>query len=609
MIRSLSVLVAISLILIVASSSIVAADTSKMDAVLREVVGRDDGPATEVAVIVQGPQADTDGFVALGGSVRCSFTSIDGFAGTIPSDRLEQLASLPGVERLSADAGVRKMLDTVAPAVGAPFAWRNLGLTGRGVAVAVIDSGVTDHPDYAALHLVGPDGTCPSRIIGGYDFITDNPDFLDNDHCGHGSSIVGIMAGNGGSSTNTDPDHPLYFRTFTGIAPEVSVVNCRVLDNQGVGLVSSVIEAIDWCIAHAAEYNIRVINLSLGHPVTESWRTDPLSQACEQAWLSGLFVVVSAGNLGEYGYSTVFSPGNHPLVLTVGAATTNGTPGRDDDDLCYYSSRGPSAIDHVVKPDIVAPGNQVIATRHPNSLLERYWSWSNLLPPDEYKLDPETNIKKTGYFVLSGTSMAAGVVSGAAALMIQHDLSLSPDTIKSRLMLTAQRSLAYDPVEEGSGYIDLVSALECIVTSATLAVSPTVLIDDAGQPTINGPILDVEGENLVWEPAPPPPSSATDDGGAGYPGVGGGNLVWEPTPMPPADAYVGEPQLFEEVIYDDGPGDWNYDPALDSMWDGGEGTEIQTLVYASMAGVAIHGDAKRPGTSSIKVRPWARHAR
>src|SRR5205823_1785294 len=160
-----------------------------------------------------------------------------------------------------------------------------------------------------------------------------------------------------------------------GVAPNANIINLRVLDANGSGTDSQVIAAIQRAIQLKSTYNIRVINLSLGRSVYESYTLDPVCQAVEAAWKSGIVVVVAAGNAGRnndygtQGYATIQAPGNDPNVITVGATKTNGTPQRLDDTVASFSSKGPTLLDHVVKPDLVAPGNRVVSLASPGSTL------------------------------------------------------------------------------------------------------------------------------------------------------------------------------------------------------------------------------------------------
>src|SRR5205085_1377199 len=180
-----------------------------------------------------------------------------------------------------------------------------------------------------------------------------------------------IIAGNGSDSQNG------YSEQYAGIAPASSIINLRVLDGQGGGSDSQVIAAIQRAIQLKDAYNIRIINLSLGRPVFESYTLDPLCQAVEAAWQAGIVVVVAAGNSGRdnssgtQGYGTISSPGNDPYVITVGAMNANGTNWTSDDTIASYSSKGPTLADHIVKPDLVAPGNNVISLLVPGSTLAR----------------------------------------------------------------------------------------------------------------------------------------------------------------------------------------------------------------------------------------------
>ena len=203
------------------------------------------------------------------------------------------------------------------------------------------------------------------------------------------------------------------------------------------------IAAILRAIQLKATYNIRVINLSLGRAVVESYTLDPLCQAVEAAWKAGIVVVVAGGNEGRndtahtHGYGTIAAPGNDPYVITVGAMKGMGTSVRTDDFVASYSGKGPTAVDHIVKPDLVAPGNRVVSILAPNSTLDL------MFPADE--------VFNRAYFTLSGNSMAAPMVSGAAALMLEKQPGLTPDQVKARLMKTASKqfpvsSVAMDPV-------------------------------------------------------------------------------------------------------------------------------------------------------------------
>ena len=201
----------------------------------------------------------------------------------------------------------------------------------------------------------------------------------------------------------------------------------RVLGENGTGWTSDVIAGIEWVIENRARYNIRAINLSLGHPVTEPSTTDPLCQAVMKATAAGIVVIVSAGNAGKAEDGTpilggITSPGNSPYAITVGAMNTKGTVSRSDDIMTTYSSRGPTKFEHAVKPDVVAPGNKIVSLETSGSYLQRNY-------PQFHMAGSQTN----AYMHLSGTSMSAAVVTGGVALLMQANPNMSPAQLKIAL--------------------------------------------------------------------------------------------------------------------------------------------------------------------------------
>src|SRR5205823_13171395 len=211
---------------------------------------------------------------------------------------------------------------------------------------------------------------------------------------GHGTHVAAIIAGEGSIDSG-----------YGGIAPGASLLNLRVLGDDGSGDASDVIEAIDWTVEHRREYDVRVINLSLGAPVLQPYRDDPLCEAVERAVRKGLVVVAAAGNYGQTadgrsinGFIT--SPGNSPYALTVGALDAHGTPQRSDDTLAAYSSKGPTRYDLVIKPDLAAPGSHIVSAEAADSYLAKTYASRHV-----------TGSGPNAYLQLSGTSMAAGVVS------------------------------------------------------------------------------------------------------------------------------------------------------------------------------------------------------
>src|SRR5256886_437031 len=218
------------------------------------------------------------------------------------------------------------------------------------------------------MFVLGANQTYGSRVVYSQNFVPATTDT--SDLYGHGTHVAGIIASEGWFSTGFNFTH-----TFKGIAPNTNIINLRVLDQNGAGTDSSVIAAIQTAISVKSTYNIRVINLSFGRQVYESYTLDPLCQAVEAAWNAGIVVVAAAGNQGRNasasteGYGTIAAPGNDPSAITEGVMKTANTPTRIDDTIASYSSQGPTAYDFVVKPDIVAPGNQVVSTLAPNAPL------------------------------------------------------------------------------------------------------------------------------------------------------------------------------------------------------------------------------------------------
>ena len=485
-----------------------------------------------VDVIIQFNQTPTDvqhqKVRNKGGVLKTKLNVIKGARYSVPSGSLQDLADDPDVAYISPDRplhGTTSTLDYAPEAVNAPTVWKQWGLDGTGVGVAVIDSGVTAVGD---LYWWNPaNQTYGSRVVYSQNFVPGTSQT--SDQYGHGTHVAGIIAGAGWFSTGFNFTH-----TFKGIASNANIINLRVLDQNGVGTDSSVIAAIQTAINLKSTYNIRVINLSLGRQVYESYTLDPLCQAVEAAWNSGIVVMAAAGNQGRNnnagteGYGTIAAPGNDPFVITVGAMKTANTPTRYDDTIASYSSKGPTGFDYVVKPDIVAPGNQVVSTLAPNASLLGS-------PTDVYLSEYTTptttssssggntkNNKKTSlstvatnaispaYMRLSGTSMATPVVSGAAVLLLQQNPNLTPDQVKARLMKTASKNFPasssvtdptsgltytdyYDIFTIGAGYLDINAALSSTDLADASAASPTVVFD----PTTQTVYL-VTGTSVVW---------------------------------------------------------------------------------------------------------------
>jgi len=442
--------------------------------------------------------------VAKGGTLQQNLPVINGAVLTVTGRSLKALAKDPDVAYISPDRTVRAtatVTDFYDQAVLAPYAWSKK-LSGIGIGVAVIDSGINSGGDFTLSRGAG------SRIVYNQNFADGQSTVADL--YGHGTHVAGIVAGNGTNS------HGRAFRkTFMGVAGNANLINLRVLDQNGAGRDSAVIAAIQEAISLKGKYNIRVINLSLGRPVYESYRLDPLCQAVEAAWKAGIVVVVAAGNEGRNdsadtaGYGTIAAPGNDPYVITVGAMKPMGTSTRADDLIASYSSKGPTLYDHIVKPDVVAPGNMMVSVLAGSSATLVKASPKNIVALSSYSTSTRG---ASSYFTLSGTSMATPVVSGAVALLLQKNARLTPDQVKARLMKSAYKtfprySTATDPITGksytsqydiftvGAGYLDIQAALSSLdLAPATFgrAESPAVARDKSGN------VYLVTGSSVLW---------------------------------------------------------------------------------------------------------------
>jgi len=484
--------------------------SAKADAFLAHVLAATPAPGRSAVILKLTAgglsPARSAALARLGVDVTRRLPLIGSVSATVPTRALGRVAALPFVARLSADGAVQKCDEFTEASSGADTAFQQYGLTGKGVTVAVVDSGVLS---YADLGTGVGDG---SRVLPGVSFVPNDPGTADT--CGHGTHVAGIIAGNGAYSSGRS----IYTHSYYGVARQAGLVGVRVLDKTGQGSVTTVISGIQWAVTNKAKYNIGVINLSLGHPVWESYKTDPLCAAVEAAWKAGIVVVCAAGNSGRASsyngryasnegwgtnYGSINSPGNDPSVITVGAMkSADGL--RAHDKVASYSGRGPSRLDLVLKPDIMAPGNQVISLGTQYSYLYSNFP-ANQVPMSSYC--PHASSTSATYFKLSGTSMAAPVVAGAAALMLQANPKLSPDTVKARLMVSADKWAApdangnptglADPCTYGAGYLNIPAALASSVSANSPALSPTLVADAQGNLSIAASGL-VSASHLIW---------------------------------------------------------------------------------------------------------------
>jgi serine protease AprX len=305
----------------------------------------------------------------------------------------------------------------------------NLGYTGKGVGVALLDTGV-----------VPVQGLTSGNVVNGPDLSLDNPSsqLANVDGFGHGTHMAGIIAGNDGTAGG-----------YKGVAPGATLLNVKVGSADGAVDVSQVIAGIDWVVQHRHDngMNIRVINLSYGTDGAQSYRLDPLAAAVEHAWRAGIVVVVAGGNSGT-NIPSLDNPATDPYVVSVGADDPNGTASSSDDSIPQFSSRGSSSR-HV---DLVAPGQSIVSLRDPGSYIDT-----------EYP----AAVVNTRFFKGSGTSQATAVVSGAVALLLQERPNLTPDQVKAALMSTATALPQASTQARGAGLLNVFGASLALVGAST----------------------------------------------------------------------------------------------------------------------------------------------
>jgi serine protease AprX len=309
--------------------------------------------------------------------------------------------------------------DTIRQTVGVPA-----GVDGRGVTVALLDTGVYDGTDLSGR----VDHVNVSGATAG-------------DGYGHGTFMAGLIAGSGAASDGA----------YTGLAPAAKILDVKVATADGSTSLSRVLAGLQAVQDHhATDRSVRVLNLSLSSGSSLPPQFDPLARALDTLWRSGVTVVVAAGNTGPAA-GTVTSPGDDPTVVTVGALDETGTAVRGDDVVADFSSRSPTSTGDA-KPDLVAPGAHLVSLRDPESLIDTQY--------------PAARVGDS-YFRGSGTSMSAAVASGAVADLLSARPTLSPDQVKRLLTATAYSGAGLtDPMAAGSGGLDLGAALSAPAASA-----------------------------------------------------------------------------------------------------------------------------------------------
>ena len=428
--------------------------------------------APDVAVVVQG---SADAVLAVGGTVTTELPIVDGVAARVPADRVDDLRARPGVRAVTPDSRVTvageltptgdnvETINSVAVReVNADRLWAE-GVTGKGAVIALVDTGI--HPDVPDLHgrtVAVERGDVTGSLT---DFSPAEPvpcvDFSGDGDCvdryGHGTFMAGLMAGSGAASQGR----------YRGVAPDARILSIKIAAPDGSADVSKVLAAIQWVVLFRDKYGIDVLNLSLGTDSRVPYWIDPLNLAVQRAWVSGVTVVVSAGNRGasSEGNPTISKPGDDPFVITLGAVDDRETPAVADDRLPAFASTGPTAHG-LAKPDVVAPGGRVVSLRAPGSWIEQHTPTPNGI----------NDVYRRG----SGTSMAAAVTSGVVALLLEARPTWDPNRVKGALLETARKVASRDSYAVGAGLVDAHAAAHDPTTTPANDGATSVLSDGTG---------------------------------------------------------------------------------------------------------------------------------
>lgn len=337
---------------------------------------------------------------ALSKRIKYELPIVNGFACDMNIQQIKNFYNHEDIDFISYDSRIHSIINKAGKTIGVDKI-SPIPLTGKGITVAIIDTGIIMHRDL----------TYPSsRIVGFKDFLKNRQKPYDDN--GHGTHISGLVASNGISSKGK----------YKGIAPEANILSVKALDNEGNGKVSDILSAIQWVIQTRTIFNTRILNLSLGTAAQYSERYDPLVKAANKAIENGLIVVTAVGNNGP-SQKSILSPSTSRHVISVGACND-----RVESILTIptFSSRGPTR-DRVKKPDLLAPGVDIVSL---------------------------SNIDAAGYTSLTGTSMSAPIVSGVVALMLQENPYMTHFEAKKRLIESCTR-IGLNQFEEGAGVLSL----------------------------------------------------------------------------------------------------------------------------------------------------------
>jgi serine protease AprX len=377
-------------------------------------------PDRRVEVVVQlqrgtAPVTGRELIRSAGGKVTRDLHIINAFGAKMTAREAASLVKEPPVRAVSINAKVEKsgmpdpatLATSFNASIRADKGWAS-GYTGKGVGVAVIDTGIQGNlPDFRVS-----DTDSTSRVIA---TAVVNPGASNaDDTFGHGTHVAGLVAGNGANRPLGDSLRGKY----AGTAPDANLIAVKVDDGHGNASLLDVIDGLQFAVDHKDTYNIKVANLSLRSTNAESYKTDPLDAAVEQAWFSGIAVVAAAGNDGAAPDAASYAPANDPYVISVGAVDDMGTQTTGDDKLASWSSRG-TTQDGFQKPEVVAPGAHLVSTIPPGA------DYTTLCP---------TCVTDGAYFRVGGTSMAAGVVSGEVAQLVQKYPDWNPNQLKQAVI-------------------------------------------------------------------------------------------------------------------------------------------------------------------------------
>jgi serine protease AprX len=353
------------------------------------------------------------------GTVKYKLPMIDSYVLELPEKYVGELKGIQGVETVENDAQITAQMDIARQTINTIWA-DDRGVSGKGIGIAVVDTGVYPHNDLVNKK---------NRIVGFKDFVG-KKEFPYDDN-GHGTHVAGIICGDGYESNGK----------YKGVAIGSNIIGVKVLNKKGSGNISDVLAGIQWILDNKKRFNIRIVNLSVGMKDIEGEKS-ALVRGVNAAWDNGLIVVTAAGNNGpEEG--TITTPGISRKVITVGSSDDAETVKIMEDLISDYSGRGPTK-ECIKKPDVVAPGSNIIACN-----TDKAYS-----PNDKYY-----PTKDIGYTKKSGTSMATPMVSGCIALLLSKYPELTGKDIKLKLK-ESTIDLGFSQAHQGWGLIDVKKLLE-----------------------------------------------------------------------------------------------------------------------------------------------------